>query len=380
MRNDRSATAIAIIALALGACSSNNNNPVPPPPSNQIVVNPGQSIQSAVDSAKAGFTVLVMPGTYHESGRTCAFDKSQTCAVSVTQDNISLIAKSSASKPVVLENQGNQTNGIGVGKSYSCPNGSNYHVNGSHIKGFTVIGFKGSGIELDCVDNWQIEYNITRNDVLYGLYPVWAGKGRVNNNVASGATDTGIYVGISHDIRVDHNTAYQNVTGFEFENTINSQLDHNVSVHNTAGILEFIIPGDPLERSENNVVSDNLVHENNSPNKCSVPTDPVCLVPPGTGLGVIGGNGNVTSGNTVTNNKSYGIAVADVCTGFVLTAQQCKALPFNPLPLNIHTVSNTALNNGIDMIWTQNGSGNCWLNNRAPTTSPSTLPRCSSAR
>jgi parallel beta-helix repeat protein len=53
-------------------------------------------------------------------------------------------------------------------------------------------------------------------------------------NIASGSHDTGIYVGQSHDARVDHNLAHDNVDGFEIENSVNIKLDHNAAFHNTA--------------------------------------------------------------------------------------------------------------------------------------------------
>ncbi len=340
-----------------------------------IVVRPGQSIQAAVDFARPGDTIIVEPGTYREAGSPCPFNTSQTCAVSVSKDAISLLARR-GTQPVVLDNPTGLTNGIGVGKTYQCEHGADYHTKGSRVIGFVIKGFKGSGIVLSCVDDWELAYNTTQNNELYGLYPVFSGKGRAHDNIASGATDTGIYVGLSHDVRADHNLAYDNVSGLELENTINSQLDHNTAFHNTAGILEFIIPGDPLLRSRNNVVSDNLVRDNNRPNKCSVPNDPVCLVPPGVGIAVAGGSDNLTTGNRVTGNTTYGIAVTDVCTAFQIPQSQCGSLGFNPLPHHNRTERNTALYNGIDLAWSANGRGNCWLKNRAKTTSPSMLPQC----
>jgi parallel beta-helix repeat protein len=378
------ALAVAGAAFALSACGGHAGS-VPAtgvaPSSRSVAVDhrisvkPGGSIQEAVDRAQSGDAVVIEPGEYHEAGRPCAFNSNQTCAVSVIKDAVSLIGNSQ-SAPVILDNPTGLTNGIGIGKSPACESGSAHHIEGNRVIGLTVRGFKGSGIVVSCADDWELASNNTANDILYGLYPVYAGKGRAHDNVASGATDTGIYVGLSHDVRVDHNTVYDNVSGFELENTINSVLDHNTALHNTAGILEFIIPGDPLEQSQNNIVRDNVVRDNNRPNNCSEPGDPICLVKPGTGIAVIGGSDNLAIGNQVTGNVSFGIAVADVCTGFALSQQQCNGLPFDPLPEGIQTKANTALNNGIDLQWTGNGTGNCWLANRAMTTAPTSLPQC----
>jgi len=342
------------------------------PNSKRIVVNPGHSIQAAVDAASPGDTIVVQPGKYHEAGRPCPFKTSETCAVSITKNDISLVGLSGSS-PVVLSNPTGLYIGIGVGKYYPCT--SKYEIDGNRIVGFNVTGFKDTGIELSCAKNWEWAYDSVSNSKIYAFYPVFSSSGRMDNNVATDATDTGFYVGISDHIRVDHNVAYNNVSGYEFENTIDSLMDHNTAYNNTGGILEFIIPGDPMERSYNNVISDNIVTENNNSNKCTGGV--VCTVPPGTGLLDIGGTNNQTINNMVTNNRTYGIALTDVCTAFNLTTSQCKALKYDPLPEKTRTIGNTALNNGLDLGWIpQYGKGNCWAKNRASTKMPSKLPAC----
>lgn len=342
------------------------------PHSKRITVNPGQSIQKAVDAANPGDTIVVQPGIYHEAGRACPFKPKETCAVSIVKDNITLVGLSGSSA-VTIDNPKGLSIGIGIGKYYECS--PQYRINGNQVIGFTVNGFTDTGIELTCVTNWEWAYDSVSKDKIYGFYPVFASHGRLDNSVATDATDTGFYVGISDHIRVDHNVAYDNVSGYEFENTFGSLMDHNTAYDNTGGILEFIIPGDPMEHSYDNVISDNVVVQNNNANKCTGGV--VCTVPPGTGILVIGGTNNQTLRNNVTNNRSYGIALTDVCLAFNLSATQCKALKYNPYPEKTSTIGNTALNNGTDLAWEpQTGKGNCWSSNRARSLTPSKLPAC----
>lgn len=342
------------------------------PGSKRIVVQPGQSIQAAVDAAKPGDTILVEPGTYHEKGRTCPFRTAEKCAVSITKSGITLVGDSGSSA-VVLNNPSGLSIGIGIGKYYTC--NKSYRITNSVVVGFTVTGFKDSGILATCVTHWEMAYDLALNNKIYDFYPVWASEGRLHNSVATGATDTGFYVGISQRVRVDHNVAYNNVSGYEFENTIDSLMDHNTAYNNTGGILEFIIPGDPKERSYGNSIRDNVVTANNNANKCTGGV--VCTVPPGTGILDIGGHDNETVNNMVTNNKQWGLALTDVCTAFGLSPKQCKALKYDPLPERTRIVGNTSLHNGTDIVWfPQNGKGNCWSGNRAHSKAPSKLPKC----
>ena len=108
-------------------------------------------------------------------------------------------------------------------------------------------------------------------------------------------------------------------------------MEYNTANNNSGGILEFIIPGDPKERSSGNTIRYNVVMANNNKNKCTGGV--VCTVPPGTGILIIGGTNNQTTSNYVTNNRTYGIALTDVCTAFSLFAAQelGKKLPYNPI-------------------------------------------------
>src|SRR5437764_15412767 len=97
----RTVIAAALAAAALPA----------PAAAKTLVVEPGESIQSAVDDAHKGDTVKVLPGTYREHGRKCPAE-SGTCAVVVRKDGIKLVAAATKGDPVVLARKVGQHQGI----------------------------------------------------------------------------------------------------------------------------------------------------------------------------------------------------------------------------------------------------------------------------
>src|SRR4029453_15456275 len=102
----------------------------------------------------------------------------------------------------------------------------------------------------------------TNDNAEYGIFPSLCGAGRVTMSVATGANDTGIYIGQSHDVRIDHNVATDNVSGFEIENSSAVRCDHNRAFGNTGGILSFALPG--LDVTQN---ADNRIDHNASTDK-----------------------------------------------------------------------------------------------------------------
>jgi parallel beta-helix repeat protein len=371
--------AILIVACAQGAAAR------------EIKVQSGQSIQAAVDRALPGDRIAVQPGTYHEPGRPCPTVPTSVCAVVISADGISLVAASQSGQPVILENSGGQVQGIVFAKpgvtGTQCLGNPKAHIKGAEVSGFVVRDFDASGIVLFCVDNWLVSSNIAVDNQLYGIYPVFSSDGRVYGNIASGSHDTGIYIGQSYNVRVDQNVAYNNVAGFEVESSISVELDHNESYKNTAGILMFINPRVTVLTSRQNLIQDNSVHDNNSPNTC-LPGDEVCVVPPGFGISSLGGDHNNISHNMVTGNATIGIGLTDVCTALQIPSSSCSMLGFDPLPEATRIEFNTAQQNGsnpapgflgADLLWTANGAGNCWLHNVASVVIPSPLPACTSS-
>jgi parallel beta-helix repeat protein len=210
----------------------------------------------------------------------------------------------------------------------------------------------------------------------------------VDNSFASGANDTGIYIGQSHDVEIDHNTATENVSGFEIENSSNVSAHDNESFGNTGGILSFTLPGLDVKSNHDNDIGDSSVHDNNKPNTCVEPGDAVCAVPRGTGILLDAADTNTVHDNAVHGNGSFGIAIASFCTGQPPSVCSPPPSDIDIFPDANHVVSNVATGNGldrdpnvpsvfaVDLAWDFTGTGNCWTDNTANTAFPSPLPPC----
>ncbi len=353
-----------------------------------LVVRPGQSIQAAVDRARPGDRVTVLPGTYREAGRPC-LGGSQICAVSVTVDRITLTAPHGAT----LQSAAGQHIGIAFAPSQldtaHCVDDASLRLHGATVRGFIVRGFSEDGIFLLCADGIAVEGNTAVDNDEYGIFPSHVVGGRVTGNHASGAKDTGIYVGQSRDVLVEHNVAQANVSGFEVENSSGVTVQRNLATGNTGGFLTFALPGLDVHANEANTIQDNVSAFNNLANECT--GGDVCLVPTGTGILAVSTQRNVIRRNLVIGNGSVGIALTDFCSAAGVPPEVCATLDIEPLPNGNRIAENVVLRNGRDpdlarlppelagdLVWTGTGAGNCWSRNVAGTVRPLgiVLPSC----
>jgi parallel beta-helix repeat protein len=346
------------------------------------------TIQAAVDLASPGDTIVVEPGVYAEPGVPCPENATLTCAVAISKDDIQLIGLTGGG-PVVLQSVATEDVGIAVARTGNpgCLSNGSERIHGSLISGITVTGFPADGVVLFCVDDWQVSQVTAVDDATYGIFPSHSGPGRIDHSFASGANDTGIYVGESHDVRIDHNTSVGNVSGFEIENSARVRADHNAAAGNTAGILSFTLPFLDLKTNADNQIDHNSVHDNNKPNTCP-PGDDVCTLPVGTGILLVAAQANQVENNMVTGNNSLGIGVANFCVSARLSPDVCAALDIDPNPTGNQVLFNTVTGNavspdpaiaplpGADLLWDGTGIGNCWANNIVGTTFPTSLPTC----
>ena len=153
---------------------------------------------------------------------------------------------------------------------------------------------------------WTGPYSVDNG--AYGIYPVQTSNVLIEDSVAIGASDAGIYVGQSKNVVVRNNRAEFNVAGIEIENTIGADVYGNLATNNTGGVLVFNLPG-LSQIGEGTRIYDNEIIANNTEN-FSLPGSVVSVVPAGTGVIILANDKIEIFGNTIADNRSANIAIA----------------------------------------------------------------------
>lgn len=99
----------------------------------------------------------------------------------------------------------------------------------------------------------------------YALYPVLCTRVLIEECVAMGSSDAGIYVGQSDTVIIRKNKAYWNVAGIEAENSKYVEIYGNEAYENSGGILVFDLPG-LTTYGHSTKVYNNIVRDNNHKN------------------------------------------------------------------------------------------------------------------
>jgi parallel beta-helix repeat protein len=326
--------------------------PPPPPPDddedlppgqlerNTIVVKPGESIQAALDRAQEGTRIFVQAGVYREIGNP-------TNGLNITKNGIRLIGQKTPNKRVILENAGNQRNGIVVvppaeQDCMSChvsmappfellpdveprPSDLGPLLYDIEIRNITIRGFVNNGLFTQRVDGYKIIGVESIDNRNYGIFPTLSRNGLISHSRATGSDrDSGIWVQSSQDTVVTHNLAEDNVVGFEISNSDDILVAHNVTRENTLGMGILMLPGGEFdERQGANRIDlrDNLIVDNNREN--TAPGSALSGVPPGIGVLYQAVDNSLISRNHIEDNHFSGVAIVDYCLSTQGTPQQC---------------------------------------------------------
>ncbi|HVM95201.1 MAG TPA: right-handed parallel beta-helix repeat-containing protein [Candidatus Acidoferrales bacterium] len=329
---------IAILVLAYGCGDDGESG------TGGVTVNPGQSIQAAIDAASPGDTINVMPGDYTESQATLA-------AIMVTKP-LKLIAKSNRpSSKVRILPTGSQHDGILVAPA----NEGDPDIDGVEISGFTVEGFSNNGIWLRHVKNFTIDNNETINNLENGIWPTLSANGLVKKNVSYGSQDSALWVEGSENVRVMDNELHHSPTGLEITVSNEVTAESNDVHDNTVGVGLYhpaaagLPPLMPLSLNGYWHIINNHVYNNNQAS--TAPGGMAAQIPPGGGILVLGVDHVDLQQNHIDGNDFFGIAMIDYCVAVKGSDFDCATNPpevSDTSPDNNMFIGNVLTGNGLN--------------------------------
>ncbi len=320
-----------------------------------IVVQEGESVQTAVDRARPGDIIEVPYGVYHER-----------VVIDINDITLRGIPNEAGEWPI-FDGEGVLTEGV-------IASGNNFTVGNLHVRNYT-----DNGVLVEGVTGVHFHDIFAENVGTYGVYPVRSTNVLIERVEVTGVDDAGIYAGQCENVIVRDSVAYGNVLGIELENTFGGEIYNNHTYDNTVGIFVVLLPQLTSKVSTNTLIYDNITEDNNHEN-FAPPGAIAGIAPSGVGILLLATDNAEVYNNTIRSNKTTGVAVFSLTsTG----AFDVNEVDVGPLPENNWIHDNNYENNGYeadpfvkdlgiptaDIMW--DGTG---LNNRFNEDSASAFP------
>ena len=210
------------------------------------------------------------------------------------------------------------------------------------LEDFAVEDTRGDAIKSNGAD--QITFRRVRTEWTdgpkasngpYGLYPVLSSNVLIEECVAIGASDAGIYVGQSKGVIVRNSRAEYNVAGIEIENCHGADVYGNIATNNTGGILVFDLPDIPVQGGRDVRVFNNQVFDNNTDN-FAPEGNIVGEVPRGTGIMIMANRNVEVFDNDINDHDSTAVMIVS----YLITERPVNDPNYDPYPAGIHIHSN----------------------------------------
>jgi len=319
---------------------------------------PNETVQQAIDRSGPGDTIEIPYGIYHE-------------AVVLDWSDQKLIGIPNAKGEwPMFDGEGTRSDGV-------IASGNNFEM-----AFFSVKNYLSNGVLVEGATKVYLHDMYIENTGVYGVYPVRCTDVLIERIKATLMNDAAIYAGKSQDVVIRDTETYGNVIGIELENTVNGEVYNNYAHDNTVGIFIDLLPQLPSKVSLYTKVHDNISENNNGKNFAKTGSSQG-LIPPGTGMLILAADEVEIYNNTITGNKTGGLAVFNLTIGF-----STNEIDVGPNPEHVYAHGNTYKNNGydadpfvtnmlgkgFDIIWDGTGAGN-YFDEKASTSFPPVLPK-----
>ncbi|MET8681498.1 right-handed parallel beta-helix repeat-containing protein [Streptomyces sp. NPDC004647] len=341
------ASITAVMVTGLGAA--------PHPHESKHVVHPGQSIQKAVNKARPGDTIVILPGTFRESVR-------------ITKSNLTL--RGSGADTVIKPAAGRTKNSCAQAGNGICVTGTADHVvRKVSIRSLTVSGFKNNAIWATGTDRLGV-YGVTaEKSGKWGIAQQKSTRGVFNYNTARNNAETGIFIanttereGGSLDTKgavIRGNTLSGNRIGVTIRRSRNLTIENNTVTGNCGGI--FVVGDESKPRAGALSVVYNEVSKNNK--YCAGNTRLPFIQ--GSGIVLTGAEDTLVRGNLVRDN----VGKSPLSGGIVLFKSFVGALnERNTITFNV-----SLRNSPADQVNGDTGKGNKFRSNVCRSSKPAGL-------
>ena len=309
-----------------------------------IIVQEGESIQTAVDRAIPGDIIEIPYAIYNER-----------VVIDLSDITLRGIANADGDWPI-LDGENVLTEGV-------IASGNNFTVGNLHIRNYT-----DNGILVEGVRNVHFHDIFAENVGTYGIYPVQSSGVLIERMEVTGVDDAGIYAGQCVDVVVRDSVVYGNVLGIELENTFGGEVYNNHAYDNTVGIFIVLLPQLTSKISSNTLVYDNLIENNNHAN--FAPEGAIArIAPPGIGVLLLATDNAEVYNNQISGNDSTGVALFSLTRSGAFSENE---IDIGPLPENNYIHDNEYENNATnpdpfiadlgveaaDIMWDASGTNN----------------------
>lgn len=233
----------AALALAVGIATAHIGPARADDESPTVTVQPGDSIQKAIDASKPGTTIVVEPGTYAENlviptdgitlrGGGGGDDEDSGTAKLVPPTRFAPVCGETSTAVIgicVADVVGFDPNTGPITKT----------VKDVHISHLTIMGFTDSGIFMADTSGSSVDRVHSLNNGSYGMFALSSSGVRFTHNVADGNKEAGFYIGESPkaDAVVSHNTAHGNGIGAFFRDARGGRFSDNTLNGNCVGMV-----------------------------------------------------------------------------------------------------------------------------------------------